>query len=313
MGRTAAVPGSDLEVTQLSRYPSPLRYPGGKGKIANYVKLLMIQNGLTGRDYVEPYAGGASVALALLYEGYAERAFINDLNPGIHAFWKSALTQTNQLCSLIEDTPVTMETWHRQREVLHSPAAEGLELGFATFFLNRTNRSGIIGGGVIGGLDQTGQWKIDARYNKPALVQRIRKLGRHRNRVSLSNEDAVEYVAAWNDRTLDPAFLYLDPPYFEKGEGLYDNFYDAADHAMIAESVANLAHPWIVSYDARPEITNLYPGAVQIRYGLTYSAAKTRSTGAEIMFFSDGIAVPDRLPSGVPTREVDAAKRQMFA
>ncbi|PZF67104.1 DNA adenine methylase [Curtobacterium sp. MCPF17_047] len=273
----------------------------------------MIENELTGRDYVEPYAGGASVALSLLYEGYADRAFINDLNPGIHAFWKSALTQTDELCMLIDATPVTMETWHRQREVISSPGADGLDLGFATFFLNRTNRSGIIGGGVIGGLDQTGPWKIDARYNKPGLIQRIQKLGRHRNRVNLSNADAVDYVASWNDATLDPAFLYLDPPYFEKGEGLYDNFYDAADHAQIAASVADLAHPWIVSYDARPEITALYPDAAQIRYGLSYSAASTRATGSEIMFFSEGLTVPGRLPSGVPTHEVDAAKRRRFA
>lgn len=297
-------------MTQLSRYPSPLRYPGGKGKISNFVKLLMIENDLVGYDYVEPYAGGASVALSLLYEGYADRAFINDLNPGIHAFWSSALTQTDALCSLIEKTPVTMEVWHQQREVINSTTAEGLELGFATFFLNRTNRSGIIGGGVIGGLDQSGPWKIDARYNKPALIERIRKLGRHRGRVVLTNEDAVEYVAAWNDEATDPAFLYLDPPYFEKGEGLYDNFYDAADHAQIADAVSTLVHPWIVSYDARPEITALYPDATTIRYGLTYSAAAKRAKGAEIMFFSEHLAVPGQLPGEVSTKQVDTAKRR---
>lgn len=300
-------------MTQLSRYPSPLRYPGGKGKIANFVKLLMIENDLVGHDYVEPYAGGASVALSLLYEGYADRAFINDLNPGIHAFWSSAVFDTDALCSLIEKTPVTMNVWQRQREIINSPQSGGLELGFATFFLNRTNRSGIIGGGVIGGLDQTGPWKIDARYNKDALIERIRKAGRHRNRIVLSNEDAVEYVATWNDPDADPAFLYLDPPYFEKGEGLYDNFYDAADHAEIAKSVATLAHPWIVSYDARPEITNLYPDATTIRYGLTYSAATTRAEGAEIMFFSDGLAVPQQMPGGVTSKQVDTAKRLALA
>lgn len=300
-------------MTQLSRYPSPLRYPGGKGKLANFVKLLMIENDLVGHDYVEPYAGGASVALSLLYEGYADRAFINDLNPGIHAFWASALTQTDALCSLIEKTPVTMDVWHQQREVLNSSAAEGLELGFATFFLNRTNRSGIIGGGVIGGLDQTGPWRIDARFNKPALIERIRKVGRHRGRVVLSNEDAVQYVDTWDDAAADPAFLYLDPPYFEKGEGLYDNFYDAADHAQIAEAVDTLAHPWIVSYDARPEITALYPDATTIRYGLTYSAATKRAKGAEIMFFSNGLTVPEQMPGAVTTRQVDTAKRHALA
>jgi DNA adenine methylase len=298
-----------VEVSQLSRFPSPLRYPGGKGKIANFVKILMIENGLSGRDYVEPYAGGASVALALLFEGYAERVFINDLNPGVHAFWSSAVSRTDELCKLIESTPVTMRTWHEQREIANSPEAEGLELAFATFFLNRTNRSGIISGGVIGGLNQTGQWKIDARYNVDSLVQRIRKIGRHRSSVVVSNEDAVQFVKQWSDPAEDAAFLYLDPPYFEKGEGLYDNFYDAADHAQISESVSDLAHPWIVSYDAHPEITQLYPDAVQIRYGLTYSAHKDRATGSEIMFFSDGLTVPSMLPNGISISQVVQAQR----
>ncbi len=300
-------------MSQLSRFPSPLRYPGGKGKIANFVKVLMIENGLVGRDYVEPYAGGASVALSLLYEGYADRAFINDLNPGVHAFWSSAVSQTDELCRLIETTPVTMDTWHEQRQIANAPDAERLELGFATFFMNRTNRSGIISGGVIGGLDQTGPWKIDARYNPESLVQRIRKIGRHRSRIVVSNEDAVEFVKQWSDPNEDPAFLYLDPPYFEKGEGLYDNFYDAADHAMISESVAALTHPWIVSYDARPEITKLYPDAVQIRYGLTYSANRERATGSEIMFFSDGLAVPSLLPNGISAAQVASIHRRAIA
>nr|WP_301952341.1 DNA adenine methylase [Rathayibacter sp. VKM Ac-2857] len=290
-----------------------MRYPGGKGKIANYVKLLMIENNLAGNDYVEPYAGGASVALSLLYEGYADRAFINDLNPGVHAFWKSAVSQTEELCALIDSTPVTMSTWYEQRAIAASAAAEGLELGFATFFLNRTNRSGIISGGVIGGLDQTGQWKIDARYNKESLIQRIRKIGRHRSSIIVSNEDAVQYVQRWSDPAEDAAFLYLDPPYFEKGEGLYDNFYDAADHAMIADAVDSLAHPWIVSYDARPEITRLYPHAIQIRYGLAYSANQERPMGSEIMFFSKDLTIPNRLPSGISSAQVAQAQRQARA
>lgn len=300
-------------MSQLSRFPSPLRYPGGKGKIANFVKILMIENGLAGRDYVEPYAGGASVALSLLFEGYADRAFINDLNPGVHAFWSSAVSRTEELCALIERTPVTMQTWHEQREIANSPEAEGLDLGFATFFLNRTNRSGIISGGVIGGLDQTGQWKIDARYNVESLVQRIRKIGRHRSSIVVSNEDAVQVVRQWSDPAEDAAFLYLDPPYFEKGEGLYDNFYDAADHAEIAKSVAHLAHPWIVSYDARPEITQLYPDALQIRYGLTYSAHRDSASGSEIMFFSDGLKVPEMLPNGISISQVVKAQRLALA
>jgi len=295
-------------VNQLSRYPSPLRYPGGKGKISNFVKLVMLQNDLVGRDYVEPYAGGASVALSLLYEGYTDHVFINDLNPGVFAFWKSVVEETDALCSLIENTPVTLGEWHGQREVLESSDSSHLDVGFATFFLNRTNRSGIIGGGVIGGLDQTGPWKIDARYNKESLISRI-KVGRNRTRITVTNEDAVEFVARWYDPDQDRAFLYLDPPYFEKGEGLYDNFYDPDDHAKIAKAVESINHSWIVSYDARPEIVRLYPDAQQIRYGLSYSANHARGRGSEIMFFSGELHIPSLGPSGIASSEVDAAKR----
>lgn len=285
--------------SQPGRYPSPLRYPGGKGKVANYVKLLLLENDLVGTDYVEPYAGGASVALSLLFEDYADHVHINDINPGVHAFWDSVLNATEALVDRIQSTAVTMAEWHLQREVYGDPASAGLDLGFATFFLNRTNRSGIIGGGVIGGIDQTGPWKVDARFNKDELVRRIRKIGRYRTRVNLTNQDAADYLTGWST-TGAPAFIYLDPPYFVKGSGLYDNFYDASDHAAIAAAVAALPQPWMVSYDAHPEIIKLYPMKNHLRYSLSYSASATRGLGAEVMFFSEGISRPSQSPSGVP-------------
>lgn len=300
-------------MSQLSRYPSPLRYPGGKGKIANYVKLLMIENDLVGRDYVEPYAGGASVALSLLFEDFTEHAYINDLNTGVFRFWQAVTDDTDKLCALIADTDVTIEEWHRQRQIAESSNSTPLEAAFATFFLNRTNRSGIISGGVIGGLDQTGNWKIDARYNKDSLIQRIQKVGRYRTRISVSNLDAVDFMKPWTDAGAGPAFIYLDPPYFEKGEGLYDNFYDAADHAGIAVAVGTLAHPWIVSYDAHPEIIGLYPDVSLIRYQLSYSANHARSLGSEVMFFSNDLVIPTPAPSGVLMTSVARAQRERRA
>jgi len=293
------------------RYQSPFRYPGGKAKIANYVKLVMIENDLVGRDYVEPYAGGASVALTLLFEEYADVIHINDINPGVHAFWDAALNATKELCRLVESTPVTVHEWQRQRKIL-AATTDPLDLGFAAFFLNRTNRSGIIGGGVIGGLDQTGPWKIDARFNKPALNQRIRKVGRYRSRIRLTNDDGRAFLTRWVGFAEDRAFLYLDPPYFVKGAGLYDNFYDPRDHALIAEQVEQLPHPWIVSYDAAPEILNLYAGHDAIRYALSYSA-NTRGLGSEVMFFADDLEPPAYTPSGVPASTVFRARTQAGA
>ncbi|MFB2597479.1 DNA adenine methylase [Herbiconiux sp. P17] len=295
-------------MNQLGRYPSPLRYPGGKGKVANFVKLVMLENDLVGHDYVEPYAGGASVALSLLYEDFADHIHINDINSGVSAFWQSAVHETDDLCALIDSTNVSIDEWQRQREIAFNPKSDGLSLAFATFFLNRTNRSGIIGGGVIGGLDQEGPWKLDARYNKPELIRRIQKIGRHRNRISVTKMDAVDYLQRWQRTGESPALVYLDPPYYVKGEGLYDNFYGPGDHAAVADAVRRLSHEWLVSYDAHPEIMRIYSGLQTIRYSLSYSANSKRSQGAEVMFFSDSLDVPGLTPSGIPNETVARAQ-----
>jgi DNA adenine methylase len=294
----------------VSRYSSPLRYPGGKGKVANFLKLVMLDNGLVESEYVEPYAGGASVALALLFEDYASHIHINDVNPGVHAFWQACLEQPAELCQRIKETPVTVETWLAQRDAHRNPSTTGIDLAFATFFLNRTNRSGIISGGVIGGLDQTGPWKIDARYNMEALTARIQKVARFASRITLTNLDAAVLLEEWAGRS-ERAFLYLDPPYYEKGGDLYEHFYNHEDHVQIAELVTALPHPWLVSYDGVPEIVEIYQGATAKSYGLYYSA-HARVTGSEIMYSSPGLVMPDEAPAGVTSKQVHAAQQQML-
>ncbi|HMJ75486.1 MAG TPA: DNA adenine methylase [Iamia sp.] len=290
---------------QQRRFPSPLRYPGGKGKVANFIKVLLLENNLVGRDYVEPYAGGAAVALSLLYEDFADHVYINDVDPSVHAFWSAALLNTEQLCRRINDTDVTMEEWHRQRSVQAADDPDLLDLAFSTFFMNRTNRSGIITGGVIGGRDQTGKWKLDARYNKADLIRRILKVGRYRSRIHVSGEDALTFLEPWRTPSSE-AFVYLDPPYYVKGGDLYRNSYGPDDHAKVALTVAALGVPWIVSYDAAPPILNLYQEGVRIRYSLAYSAA-TRGRGSEVMFFSEDLTVPDvASPAGVSFATVDS-------
>lgn len=288
------------------RYYSPLRYPGGKARVANFIKLVMLDNDLVGDDYVEPYAGGASVGLALLFEEYADHIHINDINPGVHAFWHAVLHETAEFCARMAQTPVTVEEWRRQRDVHRDPDSDSLDLGFATFFLNRTNRSGIISGGVIGGLDQTGPWKIDARYNTPELIRRIEKIARFRTRITLTREDANAFLRTWADATKDPALLYLDPPYYVKGGDLYDNFYSHDDHELIASLVGQLRHPWLVSYDAAPEIISMYSGEAMRRYGLSYSASR-RIRGSEVIFSSPGLELRDGVPAGITGKQVSEA------
>ncbi|HBG74136.1 MAG TPA: DNA methyltransferase [Anaerolineae bacterium] len=272
---------------------SPLRYPGGKRKLANYIKLVFESNNLLDGNYIEPYAGGASIALALLFEEYVGNIWINDLDRSVFAFWNCVLNDTEVLCRLIQDTPVNIDEWHRQKHVQADLDASLVQLGFSTFFLNRTNRSGILSGGVIGGKDQTGKWKIDARYNKSDLIGRIEKIARHRNRIHLHNQDALVFVRSVAPNLPERTLFYLDPPYFVKGQQLlYKSYYREEDHWAVAQMVRNLPLRWIVSYDDTPEIRALYQEFRSIEYSISYSA-QDRYRGAEKMFFSDNLIIND--------------------
>lgn len=271
---------------------SPLRYPGGKGKLARFVADVIRENGLQDGLYVEPYAGGAAVAFELLLTGVVRRVAINDLNRPIFAFWRAVLDDTTALTNLIRETEVSMAVRDRAKRVFTEAKDTGLELAFATFFLNRTNRSGILNGGPIGGVDQKGAWKIDARYNKDALIERIEKIARMRRYITLSNLDAIDFLNAaspkWPNRTL----VYLDPPYYNKGRELYYNFYKHDDHANVAFATHNLTNvKWIVSYDDVEPIHDLYRQSSCLQYTIGYSA-RERSRGSEAMFFSPGLLIP---------------------
>ncbi|MEM9524610.1 MAG: DNA adenine methylase [Pseudomonadota bacterium] len=294
--------GRSTRLTQTGRY-SPLRYPGGKGKIARFIRALIRANGLADGRYVEPYAGGAAIAWELLLTGIVRRVSVNDISRPVFAFWNSVLNQTDALCRLISDCSLTVTEWDRWKEVYrrHEEADE-LELGFAFFFLNRTNRSGILNGGVIGGRDQTGNWKIDARFNKIDLILRIKKIARLRSRISLTRMDAVEFLACyspkWNGKTL----IYIDPPYFEKGRYLYHDSYDPDDHADVAKAVLRLQGlHWVVSYDDVRPIHYLYEDTNWLQYTLNYSARNTVRS-REVMFFSKGLEIPE-VPK--PLLEID--------
>ncbi|MCL5885000.1 MAG: DNA adenine methylase [Deltaproteobacteria bacterium] len=276
------------------RYSTPLRYPGGKGKLADFFKLIFRTNNLFDGHYVEPYAGGAGIALTLLFLDYATFIHLNDLNRSVFSFWHSVLNHNDELCKRISDTPVTMKEWFRQRNVQQNPQDFSLlDLGFSTFFMNRTNRSGIITGGVVGGKNQDGFWKLNARFNKKDLLNRIRKVGRYSTRIKLYNEDAEQFVISLLPSLPKKSLIYLDPPYYVKGSGLYENHYKHKDHARVATLVQKgIDKPWVVSYDNTPEIRVLYRGKRSIEYDISYSASN-RYAGSEIIFFSDQLEIPD--------------------
>lgn len=281
---------------ELVRYISPLRYPGGKAKLAGFIAQLLERNDLVGGTYAEPYAGGASVALALVLSGRVSKVHINDIDPAIYAFWYSVLHTPEELCRLIRDRRVSVAEWKRQREIQRaSDDADLLTLGFSTFFLNRTNRSGIISsGGLIGGLAQRGAWKLNARYNKTELIGRIKRIALVANKVTLHGKDAAAFLRGVLPCLPKQSFIYLDPPYYVKGtRRLYANFYGHDDHVAIAKLIRRARRPWLVSYDDQPEIREMYRGFRSSRYHLSYTV-RDRYNGREVLFFSDGLELPSR-------------------
>lgn len=276
------------------QFNTPLRYPGGKGKLTDFIKLVFEQNELLDGHYVEPYAGGSGLALSLLLHSYASCIHLNDLNSSVFTFWRIVLDDPEGLCKAIRDVKVTMDEWHKQKAIFTAPTNHTpLEVAFSTFFLNRTNRSGIILGGVIGGKNQDGPWKLDARFNKSDLIKRIEKISMYRSRIRLYNLDASDLISDVLPTLPKKTLVYLDPPYYIKGKGLYENHYLHGDHVVIAELVKKkINHPWIVSYDHAPEIIKMYKGCPTIKYGINYSAQE-RYKGAEVMFFSKGLSIPD--------------------
>ncbi|MHB1667458.1 DNA adenine methylase [Thiomonas sp.] len=273
---------------------SPLRYPGGKARFAPLITNVMRTNKLAGGHYLEPYAGGSGVAMVLLIDGVVEHVHINDADPAVAVFWRAVTQQTAELVKMVANEPVTMDTWHHWRSVMlcQVPASE-LERGFATLFMNRTNRSGILKGGVIGGKAQSGAYKLGERFIRDELCVRLERIGRHASAIHVYEEDAYQLLLRCHKFLPAQSLVYLDPPYYVKGAGLYRNFYKHDDHVQIAELLgsSSFRRPWVVSYDNADEIRAMYAYAQSFTYGLHYTAQR-RYTGSEVMFFSKRLAPP---------------------
>lgn len=267
-------------------YYSPLRYPGGKRQLEPFMELLIKKTGHWGGTYIEPFAGGAGIALELLEKEIVKDIVINDLNKGIYSFWRAILSETNRFVANIQKVELTMDEWNRQRSImLNANRRYSFELGFATFYMNRTNRSGIIKGGVIGGTEQNGNWKMDARFNREALIERIIKIAKRKNHIHLYNKDVNSFIQNYLPRYQHNAFVYFDPPYFGKGKQLYSNFFSYHDHVRVERMIRHqVPCDWVVTYDNVQEIADIYKKYTVKKIELNYSAAVKRKASEIIIF-----------------------------
>lgn len=274
--------------------PSPLRYPGGKYKLHEYVAQLIQENNCN--TYIEPFCGGAAVALELLFDGVVKKIIINDYDYTIYCFWDSVLHSTDEFIKMLLQVDVSMEEWYKQKAIREDlDSYNRLEIGFSTFFLNRTNRSGIIDkAGPIGGFTQQGDYPINCRFNKERLVAQIKKIGEKRDSIKVYNLEALDFIDDVISKTRK-AFIFFDPPYYGKGPGLYTNFYCHGDHANLAQAIVKKLknRKWIVTYDNVNAIKSMYSKVNSIEFELKYSLQSKRS-GDEVMFFSKQIHRPEQ-------------------
>lgn len=274
---------------------SPLRYPRGKTKFYTYVREILSCNDMLGETYIEPFAGGAGLALKLLLNEDVSRIVINDFDPAIYSFWHSVLYETEAFCELIENAILTTNQWNLQHSIyLESDTSDPLTLGFATFYLNRTNISGVVKGGMIGGQGQNGKYGLDARFNRQTLIEKIKTIASHKEQIVLLNLDARELLQPRQLRKFYKIFINLDPPYVKKGAQLYKNAFSESDHRELCELVKQCRRKWIVTYDVCPLVADLYKSYRSSYLDVTYSIQASKKA-KEYIFFSDTLVLPKEI------------------
>lgn len=281
----------------MTHFYSPLRYPGGKNRLSKFIAQICVDNNIDGH-YVEPFAGGASVALYLLFENKVNKITINDLDRSVYAFWYSVLNHTEELCTLIRKTKIDLKTWKKQKGIQKNKENRSLlELGFSTLFLNRTNFSGVITGGSIGGMKQNGKYKLDCRFNKEEIIKRIKNIANEKNRITICNLDALDLInkIKKNSSNIQTIF-YFDPPYYLKGSTLYLNSYTDKDHQNLSNAIKKIKNAdWIVSYDNTDEINKLYSWVKHKNFFNLKHFAYNPREGKEVLFFKDNLIIKNNV------------------
>lgn len=287
-------------MNKKAKHASPLRYPGGKSKISTFLEDILLLNDLEGCTLYELYAGGAGASLNVLFSGLCDKIVLNDLDEHIYSFWYAILNHTEDFIKMVHDTSVNMKNWYIQKDIYDNyEDFDILKVGFSTFFLNRANRSGILfKAGPIGGRDQTGNFKIDARFNKPNLISRITKIAIHRHKIKIFNCESKILLKKIFRKKNEKQFLFLDPPYYKQGENLYLNFYTHSDHLELKKILEKRKlKNWMLTYDNCTEIKCLYNDFRRSTIPMTYTLEKKRKA-KEVVVFSNNLFLPKTVNIG---------------
>lgn len=288
---------------------SPLRYPGGKALLAAYVSGVIEENFLVGSTFYEPYAGGASISLELLRLGFIADAVLVERDPLIYAFWWCVIHEADALCSMIESCSVTIETWWELQSTrfVDDPnfcEFNILQLGFAGLFFNRTNFSGILGAGPIGGKEQNSDYKINCRFNREKIIRQIKAVATFSDRLNVNFGDAINFLQKNTEQISNGfSFVYIDPPYYLQGKKLYRHSYSDGEHVVLAEFIRKQGYPWVLSYDDHPRIRELYSdNEIQPIY-LDYKV-KSNRTAQELVI--SNLVIPPPVYEGSKKQELVA-------
>ncbi len=275
----------------MSNITSPLRYPGGKSSLTKFLADVLAVNQLSGCTFIEPFCGGAGAALNLLFSGTVSKIIINDADFSIYAFWYSILNNTEQFIECIYNTPITIEEWYIQKKI-YTNSKDIFKRGFATFYLNRCNISGILKANPIGGIHQTGKWKIDARFNKDNLVCKIKSIASKRDNINVFCLDIFDFLNKLNLHYTENFFIYFDPPYYKHGPKLYMNSFNNEQHRQLADFLkCSHSNSWIMTYDDTEYIRSAYSYANIESFSLNYFAHKAKK-GVELLIYPQGLVVP---------------------
>lgn len=289
----------EKQMKSKSQLISPLRYPGSKRRLVSIIEEALKINHLQPEFYVEPFVGGGSVALYLLQHQLVDKVILIDRDPWVTSFWQTVFFDTDWLLDQIETVPITLDNWSAFK---HSNPKETREQALACLFLNRTSFSGILEKhvGPLGGKNQTSPYKIDCRFHRPSLIQRIQEISNYKDRVygiwNLDWLEAMQRIEKEQERGIiskDSIFYYLDPPFFEAADKLYRFYFDQPEHEALRDYLEKLRSPWILSYDFTEKVNELYGKIIetgtngtkhrQVEFLYTLATLPKRRKGQEVL------------------------------